>query len=95
MKNPFAKFVGKEEDGEEDYSPGGGGGGDDGEKREEEELSMERESSANTIGGDDEIETGSDGTVLNGEQVRLLKKERKLSDDREGGKYLVFPAAIY
>jgi hypothetical protein len=92
VKNPFAKFVGKEEDGEEDYPPGDGG--DDGETREEEELSMERASSANTIGGDDEIETGSDGTVSNGEQVRLLKKERKLSDDREGGKAESLSAAF-
>ena len=94
VKNPFAKFVGKEEDGEEDYPPGGDGGGDDGETREEEELSMERASSANTIGGDDEIETGSDGTVSNGEQVRLLKKERKLSDDREGKKAESLSAAF-
>jgi len=94
VKNPFAKFVGKEEDGEEDYPPGGSGGGDDGETREEEELSMERASSANTIGGDDEIETGSDVTVSNGEQVRLLKKERKLSDDREGKKAESLSAAF-
>ena len=100
VKNPFAKFVGKEE-GEEK----GGASNDEEEiSRNDDdddkgEISMDRASSTNTIDssnntqGEETEETEESEGALN-DQMRLLKKERKLSDDREGGKMEFLSAAF-
>lgn len=100
VKNPFAKFVGKEE-GEEK-----GGASNDEEEisrndddDDEGEISLDRASSTNTIDssnntqGEETEETEESEGALN-DQMRLLKKERKLSDDREGGKMEFLSAAF-
>ena len=62
-------------------------------------FSMDRASSTNTIDssnntqGEETEETEESEGALN-DQMRLLKKERKLSDDREGGKMEFLSAAF-